>query len=577
MHRGLPPLTDDGISALRVADEGFLVASLIERCPRTMMLRELVRNAIEAAVTAPRGQRRVEIGETRIEGVRKLRIWNTGRGMSAGELHRMCDIASSIGKPHGLDGNFGMGAKVAALPSNQHGLRYRSCREGLVHEVRLGKRGSEYGRLRIDGRDVTDVTRTAENEGRDLAFDWTEVVLFGNRADQDTARDPFDGNPAVAESWVRAGLAGRFLDVPDGVVITLPDGARFTPLAPLWTGAIRHDAVTTQAGPVVHYLHDPQRIAGFGCALAYRSEIYDARTPRDWVLVAPRYGVPFGAGQVSVLVELPESFAVRPDGYRQFLRYRDGGQHHVETGHFARMVADHRPDWLLSLIDSLAPDARHVRSVQGELATLLRSLGVRRTRPGPPRPAQAAGAPPADLVARTTPDDAFDAEPPPEIVPLRDPTDIAARGLTDRAAQYIADSHQMFVNLRHGSVDALTDALLAEHASQAHVRSPEDSERMHAVATSLAEEALVRRVGRALVHALAWRDGGVFEHWEIEQASGVPALSVAACDFAVSLGPARAELAQRLAVSPPAANIPQARRALPLLLALRTHRALAGH
>ena len=60
---------NDTLSALRVADEGFLVASLIERCPRTMMLRELVRNAIEAALTAPRGQRRVEIGAVAVAGV----------------------------------------------------------------------------------------------------------------------------------------------------------------------------------------------------------------------------------------------------------------------------------------------------------------------------------------------------------------------------------------------------------------------------------------------------------------------------------------------------------------------------
>jgi hypothetical protein len=565
MQRVLHPPGSDGVSALRVADEGFLVASLIERCPRTMMLRELVRNAIEAALTAPRGQRRVEIGETRIEGVRKLRIWNTGRGMSAGELHRMCDIASSIGKPHGLDGNFGMGAKVAALPSNQHGLRYRSCREGMVHEVRLGKRGTVYGRLRIDGRDITDVTRAAENEGRDLAFDWTEVVLFGNRAEQDTVCDPYDGNPGVSEDWVRSGLAARFLDLPDGVTITVPDGTRFVPLAPSWTGARRHDAVATADGPVLHYLHDPERITGFGCAIAYRSEIYDVRTPRDWVQWAPRFGLPFGAGQVSVMVELSAAFQVRPDGYRQFLRYRDAAQLHVETVHFARLVAEHRPDWLLALIDSLAPDARHVMSVQGELATLLHSLGVRRTRGGVAMMmADESGA------AGETGPEVFEAEPPPEIVPLRDEADIEARGLSGRGGQYMPESHQLFVNLLHGAVPSMAQALAAEHATHPEI------EQVREIAQTLAEEALVRRIGRALVHAMAWRGAGVFHGWEIDQASSVPSLSLAASDWAGSVAVARAELSRRLTATTQPAAHPQARRALPLLLALRTHRAQAG-
>ena len=40
-----------------------------------------------------------------------------------------------------------MGAKVAALPSNRHMLRYRSCAGGRVSEVRLGYRQGIYGRL----------------------------------------------------------------------------------------------------------------------------------------------------------------------------------------------------------------------------------------------------------------------------------------------------------------------------------------------------------------------------------------------------------------------------------------------
>ena len=131
------------ITRLRVGNEDFLVAAMIERCPKSMMIRELLQNALEAAQSAPDGERRVEFSALTVDGARKLALWNAGRGLTAAELYRMCDIAASINKVNGLDANFGMGAKVASLPSNQHGMRYRSCRDGVVHEVVLGKRGGK--------------------------------------------------------------------------------------------------------------------------------------------------------------------------------------------------------------------------------------------------------------------------------------------------------------------------------------------------------------------------------------------------------------------------------------------------
>ena len=102
----------DEVAALRVADELFLVASTIERCPKTMMIRELFMNAVEAATKAPIDHRLIEIKPLKLGGVAKLCIWNTGPGMSSEELHQICDIAACIGKDKGLDDNFGMGAKV---------------------------------------------------------------------------------------------------------------------------------------------------------------------------------------------------------------------------------------------------------------------------------------------------------------------------------------------------------------------------------------------------------------------------------------------------------------------------------
>ncbi len=389
------------LSQLRVGDESFLVTSMIERCPKVMMLRELVKNALEAAATAPAGGRQVRISSVPIEGFRKLAIWNTGRGMDADELFRMCDIASSIRKEHRLDQNFGMGAKVASLPSNRHGLRYRSCHDGIVNEVMLGYRDGVYGRLRRLGpdgqwQDVMDATADAEAEGRDPSIDWTEVVLFGNAPEQDTMDDPYHGAPGMAAHWIPEELAYKFYRLDPGVELLFDEhqAQRFQPLAErIPANYTRHETVTLPDGVRLHYVHDaadpddpnhsdasPGTLFPLhgACGLVYKDELYDAHRWHQWLHIAPIFGIPFAVRSLSVFIELPEGFGIVPDGYRQFLRYADGSQAEVQCRHFADTVHRHRPDWLVALIESQAPTARMAQDVSDGLDRLLRDLKVRR-------------------------------------------------------------------------------------------------------------------------------------------------------------------------------------------------------
>jgi hypothetical protein len=257
------------VTALRVADEDFLVASMIERCPKTMMIRELVMNAIEAAINAPAAEQAIELMPKWIGGVEKLCIWNSGPGMSSEELHRICDLAASIGKDKGLDDNFGMGAKVASLPSNRYGLRYRSCKGGLVSEVILCQRDNVYGRLRRMSEagsleEVFDVTAACLSEGYDLSRDWTEVVLFGNRADQNTLRDPYEQNPAMNGQWLADYLYHRFYRLPPGLVVRFKPGAHkldgtrtFRTIPERAYPLGKSECVTMNDGTKIHYFYDP--------------------------------------------------------------------------------------------------------------------------------------------------------------------------------------------------------------------------------------------------------------------------------------------------------------------------------
>ena len=117
---------DEQLEPLKVADTDFLVTSAIERCPSTMMPRELIMNAIEAAHQDVSGKGEIRIIAKKLPqfpGIIKLAIWNNGPGMSDLDLLHIGNIAASL-KPLALDKNFGMGAKVASLNINHFGLRY---------------------------------------------------------------------------------------------------------------------------------------------------------------------------------------------------------------------------------------------------------------------------------------------------------------------------------------------------------------------------------------------------------------------------------------------------------------------
>lgn len=585
-------MTLDSISPIQIDDKEFLVASTIDRCPRTMMIRELVRNALEAAELAPEGHGRVEFRATDYDDTQKLTIWNTGPGMDAQELRRMCDLASSIGKEKGLDANFGMGAKVASLPSNKEGMIYRSCKSGTVSEVVLCFREGVYGRLRrrIDDdtvEDVVDVTDIEKENGRDLTTDWTEVTLLGNSADQDTVRDPFDGDPKSEGQWLANYLYHRFYRINSGVrVVFHPgthklDGTRtFETLTGRGEKGVfeRTETVEAEFGVKVHYTYDPayekmpshnKSISGSlqsalsNASIVYKDEMCDVKTGRTWTFAAPIFGIPFGARHISVHVELPDDAQVRPDGYRQFLRYVTGEQAQLQVSDFADLVARHRPEWLVELIRSFAPESRSTDDVREELQQLLDELRVKRVAPRvndtglhgiaadrgvATEPTRAGAGTSSNGAPRTRHTDLSlaptgarkadlwkDRERAPDIVLLREAADIDEKQIRARAARYY-EPGQLFINMQYPAIAAMTEVLQLEYAAAA------DPDGMRREALRLAEDAMVRRVGRAVVHALAKQLNKEWDPEAVQQALKPESLSLAADVYVDSLQSARRSL-----------------------------------
>jgi hypothetical protein len=594
-------MTTRAVTALEVVDEEFLVASLIERCPKTAMIRELMMNALEAAQHAPAGRRLVEISSQPIDGASKLTMWNTGPGMDAAELQHICNIASSIGKQKSLTGNFGMGAKVASLPSNQRGMRYRSCKNGCVHEVILCKRDGVYGLLRRfhpetgEYLEVVDVTDIAVHEGRSRDEEWTEVVLLGNEPDQDTVKDPYNGNPEQDAQWLATYLYHRFYRLPDGVKVTLLKGTnkldgnrQFFPIPSRLHLFEKHESVECPNGIKIHYLYDApyEKATGSGhnksisgaiasavstCSIIHKDEMYDVRKGRNWTFDAPIFGIPFGAKHISVHIELPDDYEVVPDGYRQFLRYAQGEQPNVAASDFAELVREQRPQWLVEIIRSLAPDSMSSDEIRNELQKLLNHLRVMRVSPkvtpqGITHLASGIGAasePGQDLgdggggdSPRHKPTDLSvlpagakraemfkNVERAPEIIPLYEEAEIEEKGIKGRAARFVMESSMLFVNMQYPAIAEMRAQLETEYADAS------DPETMRSLVKQHSERTIILRVGRTVVYALAKQLNKEWDQKALETASSPESLSMAADDFTDALQNVRRDIGRKLRVS----------------------------
>lgn len=591
--------TSADVSALRVEDPAFLISSTIDRCPKVMMIRELFKNALEAAELADNGGRVEFYAVHGFEGP-KLAIWNNGPGMGEDELRTMTNLASSLGKEKGLDKNFGMGAKVASLPSNRRGLRYRSCKDGFVHETVLCQRDGVYGRLNrrsSDGLqlgDVVDVTaELVAEDPRQLDTDWTEVVLLGNRPEQNTVIDPYDGDPPQRAFWLPNYLYHRFYRIPENVEARFLEGThsrkegsrKFETIPARVNKGVfaRTDTVELPDGLKIHYLYDEamggtshnRSISGAiasavsTCAVVSRDEMYSVLSARAWTIEAPCFGIPFGAKHISVHIELPDSAPVRPEGYRQFLRYVDGEQSQVKASDFATQVLENRPEWLLDLIHSMAPNsADSSEDIRAKLQDMLNRLRVRTVSPridlngsvlvqtlsgaGAKRGSSPAastsntsGAEPVDLAIVTSGAQmarmARNLERAPTLIPLDNESDIDEKNIRGRAGRYYSTG-DLFINMTYPAVALMQEQLEREYAQ---ATEPEVMQRM---VRSASRNTMIHRVGLAVVFSLAKQISREWDDEAMRKALEPESLSIAADNFYDSLQESRRSLSKKLNV-----------------------------
>ncbi|CAM3660109.1 hypothetical protein [Litorimonas haliclonae] len=375
---------------LNIQNDRFLINRLIQQAPTHTLIREFFKNAEESASSAVLGEKLIKIYPVEIDGVRKLAFWNTGPGMSDIELKRATDLSSSIGKEMGLDGNYGIGAKVSGLTMSPEGIRYRSCREGTVSQVEIGYDDEleTYARFGYDlGEDrsetILDVSDILINEGVDTSFDWTEVVLYGEAPEHDTVSEPLGMGKKVDRNYIPSEIFRRFsrfeTDVVVRVDVAMASGGgkgetgRFRQLKTLtdvlpslsndeW---VKHE----ESGVKIHFIHDPKaETSGHSmssranppaasttfCALVYKNERYDLKTKKGWSSAAPNFGIAFGSKVLTVEIEVPEGMAL-PNQYRNGLTWTDD-RSDMKADEFTAIVRETMPEWVKEVIRQESPE-----------------------------------------------------------------------------------------------------------------------------------------------------------------------------------------------------------------------------
>ena len=241
------------MSSLGIVSNTDQVALAINNAPALMMVRELMQNAIEASVQAPKPQIKVDAANPSVFGYsaengfgysdEKLCFWNNGPGMSAEEMRKCTNIGySGSGKPQGQHANFGRGVKATTLPVNQKGVIWISCKynpaEGkntvvstmLYYDAMLGYCRYDFWDLAVDSNtgytDIVDITaqsdapwNTQPNSYWALSQEWTAIILCGNDEQQNTTTDP--GINHTGKYWLADYLFQRYMSIDDGVDIKL--------------------------------------------------------------------------------------------------------------------------------------------------------------------------------------------------------------------------------------------------------------------------------------------------------------------------------------------------------------------
>jgi hypothetical protein len=407
--------TAENTLPLQVDDVGFLLDRLGEDCHPLQFLRELTQNAIEAIGKTPEKAGQIvwdvdwlslDLGD---HPTYKLSITDTGCGMTGEEMCQYINQLSSSSSIQSSEGNYGVGAKVAAATRNHAGLIYLSWKAGRGSMIHLWRNPAtkQYGLRQIQGPEGTfshwgELEDTVKPEI--IGDHGTKIILFGNAQEQDTMKAPPEAPSPSA--WIAKYLNGRYFRIPDGITLRARQGweqPRTNTDVNVLRTLVGQGAYLEQhklsggmvdlTGARAHWwiLKDEPALgsnSGFiesagHIAALYRDELYELAGGRAGQARLQQFGVIFGYRQVVIYVE-----PVPPQGVRlttntartELLLNRQG----LPWADWASEFRDQMPSEIaahMEAIASRASEADHSKSIRERLKAMLDLFKISRYKP----------------------------------------------------------------------------------------------------------------------------------------------------------------------------------------------------
>lgn len=214
----------------------FLVNKLGEETLPLQHIRELTQNSIDAILRTKRENGRIEWSYDEAyyaeNKTYKLRISDNGNGMNSAELSKYMNRLASSCSEQSSHGNYGVGAKIAALYRNPYGVVIKSFKEGKGSQIRLWKdpESGLYGLARFEAEDencgdtVMEIDESSNEKFSKIYGEVsTTVTLLGYNREDNTCLPPEDAVDQTFE-WLAYYLNTRYFEFPDNIDIAVRNG-----------------------------------------------------------------------------------------------------------------------------------------------------------------------------------------------------------------------------------------------------------------------------------------------------------------------------------------------------------------
>lgn len=409
---------DDRTAPMEVQNMGFLLDWLGTDCAPLQFLRELTVNSTEAIEALP--DRKGEIiwdfdhNTFDLDGIYKLSVLDTGVGMTGPEMQRYINRLSSSGRLQSVEGNYGVGAKIAAATRNHAGVVYLSWENGrgaMIHLWRNPDTGT-YGLKQLklpNGKFAHWAPISDDLKPEQIKNHGTVVILLGNDEGEDTMVAP--ANAPTPSRWIARYLNSRFFTLPEGVSVRAREGYTSdnpdTNVLRTVRGSKelleRHKQSSGRVDlgdAVAHWwiLKDVDAIGqssganlpGGHVAALYHDELYELKTARGGSALLQTFGVHLAHARVVLYLQPKEGngHKITTNTARTMLMV-DGDS--LPWGDWAERFRDKFPTAIMDLMDAVSRDhkspdySKSIRERLREIEEFLRLKKYRPSRKGPVR------------------------------------------------------------------------------------------------------------------------------------------------------------------------------------------------